>query len=550
MAKAQEFLGPGAHLGSATNPMAMRPACAPIAIEGLTPGPIQKHSASGHSVYRQTMPEHFKIKLITGLIIAVIVLPVLLLLLRRGRRTLFKKLLGGFGYCLLVLVCGAWIILGLIRFAGLEMEWRGWYVPVLTWNKTKPDFAALEHSRLQQSKLAPAPATNSTIHANWPGFRGPHQNGEYDERPILTNWPAAGLKLLWQQACGGGYSSFAMADGRAFTLEQRRDNEVLVAYDIETGRELWTNGWPAKFTEYHSDEGPRTTPAYDDGKVYALGATGEFRCLDATNGAVVWAKNIMEENKASLPDYGLAASPLIVDEKIILQPDAYHGKSVVCYDKRDGKILWHALDLPMGYATPMLVNLGGERQVIVCGRPDIIGLRLDDGAERWRINWPIINHERPITQPLMLGTNSLLLSAAYMTGSGAYEISRTGDKFETRELWKNKNLKAKFASAVIWQGFVYGLDEDILVCLDAQTGERKWKDGRYGYGQVLLASGHLVVLCANGDLTLIKATPERLTELAHFPALHGKSWNAPAIGGGRLLIRNGAEMACYAISPN
>ncbi|HZV33157.1 MAG TPA: PQQ-binding-like beta-propeller repeat protein, partial [Verrucomicrobiae bacterium] len=430
------------------------------------------------------------------------------------------------------------------------LEWRGWYAPVITRTKTKTDYAALEKNRLQESKLATPATVTSSIHANWHAFRGPHQNGEYDERPIFTKWPETGLKLLWRQPCGGGYSSFALADDRAFTLEQRRDYEVLVAYDIVTGRELWTNSWPAKFSEYHSDEGPRSTPVYDDGKVYSLGATGEFRCVNATNGSVIWSTNIMTQNHAALPDYGLAASPLIVDEKLILQPDAYHGKSVVCYDKSNGKILWHALDLPMGYATPMVETICGERQVIVCGRPDVIGLRLDDGAERWRINWPIINHERPITQPLMVSSNTLLLSAAYMTGAGAYEITRSGDSFDAHELWRNKSLKAKFASAVFWQGYVYGLDEDILCCVDAKTGERKWKDGRYGYGQLLLASGHLVVLCANGDLALVKATPEKLDELARFPALHGKSWNAPAIGDGRLLIRNGAEMACYQIAAN
>jgi outer membrane protein assembly factor BamB len=339
-----------------------------------------------------------------------------------------------------------------------------------------------------------------------------------------------------------------MVDGRAFTIEQRREDEVVVAYDVATGRELWTNGWPAKFSEYHSDEGPRTTPTYDDGDLYVLGSTGEFRALDAATGSVIWAKNIVEENKAALPDYGLVASPLIVDEKIILQPDAYKGKSVICYNKRDGKVVWSALDLPMGYASPILVTLGGERQVIVCGRPYAIGLRLEDGAERWRFLWHIINNERPITQPMELGNNRFMLTAAYLTGCAAFEVNRNGDNYQTRELWRNHSLKAKFASAVLWQGFIYGLDEDILVCLDAQTGERKWKDGRYGYGQILLASGHLIIQCANGDLALVQATPERWVEKARIPALNGKTWNVPAIAGGRLLVRNGAEMACFDIS--
>ncbi|MDB6068183.1 MAG: hypothetical protein JWR26_4391 [Pedosphaera sp.] len=476
--------------------------------------------------------------------------PLGLLLLWRRPRKFGRKILGSVGIFFYGVLYSAVIALLLMRYGGLEMEWRGGYVPVLTWGKTKADFAALERNRAQQLKLSTSPAASSPNgNANWTGFRGPRSDGQYDEHPILTNWPSTGLRMLWKQSCGGGYSSFAMVDGRAFTLEQRRDNEVVVAYDIETGRELWTNSWEAKFTEYHSDDGPRTTPAYNDGKIYALGATGEFRSIDAVTGATIWAKNIMKENGAALPDYGLASSPLIVDDKIILQPDAYKGKSVICYDKRDGKQLWHALDLPMGYATPVLVTLGGERQVIVCGRPYIYGLRLDDGAERWQYNWHVLNNERPITQPLIVDTNRFLLSAAYMTGCAVFEVDHANDKFEVRELWRNRNLKTKFASSVIWQGFVYGLDEDILACIDAKTGERKWKDGRYGYGQIILASGHLVIMCANGDLALVKATPDRWTELARFPALKGKSWNVPAIGGGRLLVRNGAEMACFEISP-
>lgn len=124
-------------------------------------------------------------------------------------------------------------------------------------------------------------------------------------------------------------------------------------------------------------------------------------------------------------------------------------------------------------------------------------------------------------------------------------MSRSGSGFAAQELWRNKQLKNKFTCSVLWQGHAYGLDEDILVCLDAATGERKWKDGRYGYGQVLLADGHLIILCGNGDLALVKATPERHEELARIPAIKGKTWNHPALAHGRLLVRNAIEMACF-----
>src|SRR5581483_12061884 len=214
------------------------------------------------------MPEHFRFHLIVTLAVAMLLLPLGLLLLRRGPRTRIKKIANILCSLLLGLVWSAIVILLLIRYAGLAMEWRGGYVPVLTWNKTKADFDALARNRSQQVKLAPSPATNSNAGTGWTGFRGPRRDAVYDERPIRTNWPSSGLHLRWKQPCGGGYSSFAMVNGRAFTIEQRRDMEVVVAYDIDTGRELWTNGWPAKFSEYHSDEGPRTTPTYDDGKVY------------------------------------------------------------------------------------------------------------------------------------------------------------------------------------------------------------------------------------------------------------------------------------------
>jgi outer membrane protein assembly factor BamB len=469
-------------------------------------------------------------------------------MLWRSPRTLGRKLLGTAGLCLYGIFYAAVLVLLLIRFGGAQVEWRGGYVPVLTWHKTATDLTALERSRAAQTNTTRAESPRVVGAPYWTGFRGAQRDGHYDELPILTNWPATGLRLLWKQPCGGGYSSFAIAGGRAFTIEQRREEEMVVAYDVETGRELWTNGWPARFTEMHSDEGPRTTPEYDEGKLFTLGAAGELRCLEAATGKTIWRKNIVTENDAKVPAYGLAASPLLVDDKLIVQNYDTKDRTVVCYDKHDGRLLWHVVDMAAGYASPVLANFGGERQVVIGARPDVFGLRLEDGVLRWSAPWPILNHERPIAQPVLIGTNRVLFSAAYLTGATLFEVNRTGDTYAVKEVWRSRKLKTKFAGAVLWQGFLYGLDEDILTCLDAETGEQKWKDGRYGYGQLVLANGHLIVLCGNGDLALVQATPERLVELSRFPAIHGKTWNYPAVAGGRLLVRNLAEMACFEIA--
>ena len=397
-----------------------------------------------------------------------------------------------------------------------------------------------------------APTTNSdtaSAHAGrnyWTSFRGPNRDGRYEEMQILTNWPAQGLTQVWKQPVGIGYSSFVVADGRAYTIEQRRGKEVATAYDVETGREVWSQGWNAEFTDSTGD-GPRSTPTWDQGRIYALGATGELRCLDASTGAVIWGKNILRDNGASNLPWAMAASPLVVDDKVIVLPGGTAGSSVVAYNKTTGAPVWKALNDRQGYVSPMLVSLAGRRQVIVVSSTRIVGLAPEDGAVLWSHPWDTdmgIN----VSQPIVVDANRFFVSSGYGKGAALVEIAKSGNRFSARTLWENINMKNKFNSSVLHQGHVYGLDEGILACVDVNTGERKWKGGRYGYGQVILASGHLIVMSDTGDLVLVRATPEQHTEVARFTALQGKSWNYPAIAGGRLLVRNATEMAAYNIA--
>jgi outer membrane protein assembly factor BamB len=471
-----------------------------------------------------------------------------LVLLWRTPRGLLGKLIGTLGIVLFAILYCALIAFLLVRVGALKIEWRGGYAPALTWHKSLPDYDALERNRADW-KVEPRSNRFAIGSAPWPAFRGANRDSHYDQKPILTNWPAQGLKLLWRQPCGGGYSSFAIANGGAFTSEQRRDSEVAVAYDLNIGTEIWRCAWSDHFQEYFSEEGPRSTPSYSDGKIYVLGAMGELRCLDADNGKIVWSRNILVECHASVQTYGIASSPLILGDKLIVQSGAGNGKSVLCYDKRDGKLLWSALDDPMGYASPALVNLAGQDQIIVCAESRTAGLNIEDGKILWEIPWRVLHNQMPIAQPVLLGTNRFLLSAGYFTGCAAVEVTKTSTGFSARIAWQNKNLKNKFTSSVFWNGYVYGLDEDILTCLDAATGERKWKDGRYGYGQLLLASGHLIILSGDGELALVKAIPDRYDEVARFQAIKGKTWNHPAIADGKILVRNAAEMACFQVSP-
>jgi outer membrane protein assembly factor BamB len=343
-----------------------------------------------------------------------------------------------------------------------------------------------------------------------------------------------------------GHASFVVADGNAYTIEQRRGQEVVAAYDLINGHELWTQKWNAEFTDSTGD-GPRATPTWDQGRLYALGATGELRCLDAKTGAVIWGKNILSDNQASNLPWAMAASPLIVDDKVIVLPGGTSGKSVVAYNKMTGAPVWKAQNDTQAYVSPMLVELAGKRQILVVSAVRVFGLNPEDGALLWSSLWDTQNGIN-VSQPIIVDQNRFVLSSGYGKGAALFEIKRTGNTFTAATVWENTSMKNKFNSSVLYNGYVYGLDEGILTCVDVNTGERKWKDGRYGYGQVILAGGNLIVTSDQGDVALVKATPSGYTQVARFSALQGQTWNYPAIANGRLLVRNSNEMAAYDIS--
>ena len=380
----------------------------------------------------------------------------------------------------------------------------------------------------------------------WTNFRGPKRDGKYDETAVSTNWPSGGLPVIWKQPIGVGHSSFAVADGKAYTIEQRRNQEVVAAYDLGTGRELWTQKWNAEFLESNGD-GPRATPTWDSGRVYALGATGELRCLDGNTGSVLWGKNILSDNGAKNLPWAMAASPLVVDDKVIVLPGGASGKSVVAYNKNTGAPVWKVLNDTQAYVSPMLMELAGRRQIVVVSAMRVVGLAPENGALLWSHPWDTeggIN----VSQPIAVDNNRFFVSSGYRKGAALVEVKGSGSSFTATTIWENNNMKNKFNSSVLHNGYIYGLDEGILSCLDVNTGERKWKDGRFGYGQVLLAGGHLIVMTDSGEVVLVKASPAGFSEVARFSALQGKTWNYPAIAGGRLLVRNSTEMAAYDIS--
>ena len=389
------------------------------------------------------------------------------------------------------------------------------------------------------ASAAPAAAPAAPALAEWPGFRGPGRDGIVHGTLIATDWSATPPVALWRRAVGPGWSSFAVAGNRVYTQEQRGEDEVIACYDASTGTPVWHHRDRARFWESNGGAGPRGTPSLSGGRVYALGGTGIVNALDAATGARVWSRNAATETGAKLPDWGFSGSPMVVDDLVVV---AVSG-ALAAYDAATGQPRWKLDPQGEGYSSPHLVTLGGVRQVAFVNGKGVTGVALSNGAVLWAHPWK----GYPVVQPAVTADGDLLVNVKEDSGLRRLSVTRNGSGWTATERWTTRGLKPYFNDFVVHKGHAYGFDGNILACIDVAEGNRKWKGGRYGNGQLVLLADQdaLLVIGEEGELALVGATPDRFVELGRAPGLDGKTWNHPVVVGDRLLVRNSEEMAAF-----
>lgn len=428
-----------------------------------------------------------------------------------------------------VVVIGAG--LGLFKIEGVS----GNFVPIVSprWSGAR-DFGGRSAAA---GVTAPGPN-------DYPQFLGPRRDATLDGPRLARDWQAQPPRELWRHDVGEGWSSFAVMGDAAVTQELRGDDEVVVRYELTTGKTVWTYAYTAPFRATIAGNGPRATPTIADGRVYAIGATGVLSALRLGDGELLWTRDVVAEDGGSLPQWGKSTSPLVVDDKVIVQAGG-PGRLLAAYHRDTGEIVWMGGTAVPAYSSPHLATFAGVRQVLMFNRDSFTGHDLETGEELWRQEWQGGEH---VTQPLLVGGDRVLTSAGYGMGSRLYEIARRDGAFTVTEVWSSPRLKSKFANMVLHQGTIYGLDDGVLVAIDPATGERRWKRGRYGHGQLILVGGLLLIQAENGEVVLVEANPEEHRELARLAALGGKTWNPPALSGRYLLVRNNHEAACYELA--
>jgi outer membrane protein assembly factor BamB len=383
---------------------------------------------------------------------------------------------------------------------------------------------------------------------DWPGFRGPDRDGVVRGLRIGTDWDAAPPRLVWKQLVGPGWSSLAVVGDRLFTQEQRGPSEAVVCLDALTGRENWAHLDPIRFDEGIAGPGPRATPTFAAGHIYALGATGILNCLDATTGERKWSRDIASESGAALPKWGFVSSPLVVNGLVVVFAGGEGDKGLLAYHADSGKPAWAAAAGRHTYSSPQFATFGGVQQILFFSERGLHAFDPASGAVLWEHAAAGGGPSLPRSlQPHPVGDSQIVIASEADLGTALLDLKRDGTAWVPARHWASKEMKPSFNDFVVSDGFVYGFDGGIFCCVDLATGQRRWKQGRYGYGQVLLLAEQRLLLVAaeSGDVVLLAADTAGHRELGQFPAIEGKTWNHPAVAHGRLYVRNGAEMACY-----
>ncbi len=409
--------------------------------------------------------------------------------------------------------------------------------------KTMVDAARAEPSRKVISKTNGATKAVPPAH-DYPQFLGPHRDATRYGLKLAREWSQQPPRRMWRQTIGAGWSAFAVAGDYAITQEQRGAQEMVIGYDLTSGRVIWSHGDEIKFDNPVAGMGPRATPTISSDRVYTLGATGLLNCLNLPDGERIWSKDICRDNDAGVNTYGMASSPLVVDSLVVVSAGGTNGKSLVAYHKDTGVRVWSAGDDRAGYSSPTMATLAGQPQILMFNRRNVVAHDPQSGKILWQHPWP--ENTECVSQPLPVPGDRVFVSSGYGIGCKLFQIQRDeSGGWQATLLYETLRLKAKFTNVVLHQDYIYGLDDGIMVCLDPANGERKWKGGRYGHGQVILVEDILLVQAENGEVVLVEAAPQAHHELTRFAALNGKTWNHPALAGPYLLVRNDREAACY-----
>jgi len=396
---------------------------------------------------------------------------------------------------------------------------------------------------------------------DWTQYRGPNFDGSSSEKLNISTWPSGGIKTVWKVPTRFGFASFAVANGRAFTIVMQEvdgiNREVCLALDGNTGKKLWNHvlsiakydgGGNSGASNNKGGDGPRTTPSTDGKHVYILDGRLTLHCLNAKNGRNQWTVNLVKKHKAKSIRWQNAAAA-IIDRDLVFVCGGGENQSLLAINKLSGDTVWSTESDQMTHATPIVAEIHGERQVIFFTQKGLVSCNTKSGAVLWRAAHPF--KISSAASPIIEG-NIAYCSAGYGVGAAAFRVSKKGGKYSTEQIWRMPNkLMNHWSTPVCIDGHLYGMFQfkeygnGPLKCVELATGKIKWSKSGFGPGGVILVDDKLIATSDTGEVVISKATPDTYSEIGRFKAISGKCWTHAAYSDGQVYVRSTTEGARY-----
>jgi len=396
-------------------------------------------------------------------------------------------------------------------------------------------------------------STSADDPADWGWLHGPNGNRTTSETVGLRKWPRQGPPRLWRTGTPGGFSSLAVADGKAFTLILRDDKEVCIALNTANGKELWgaplgnakyDGGGAAGADDNKGGDGPRSTPSCYEGRVYVLDAHLLLTALDAEDGSEVWRQDLMADHGGRNIRWQNAASPLIADGRVYVAGGGA-GNSLLAFDAKSGEPIWATGDERMTHATPVMARIHGVEQVLFLVQAGLVALDPRTGDELWRTEYP---YRTSTAASPVVYEDLVYLSAGYGVGAGVFRVEKDGDEWQLSNVWRKRNrLMNHWSTPVCRDGFLYGMfsfkkyGDGPLMCVDMRTGEERWSQAGFGPGNCILVGDEVLALSDTGEIVLVAAVPDEYREIERADVLKGKCWSSPSFSNGQLYVRSTVE---------
>jgi outer membrane protein assembly factor BamB len=399
---------------------------------------------------------------------------------------------------------------------------------------------------------SPSPMAADT---SWTQWGGPRRNFTVDTAGLASSWPSAGPRKLWSRALGEGHSAAAVDGNRLYTMYRyagwmsmvrRSQQEIVAALDASTGQTIWEYAFDSSTSgmDLGYGAGPHSTPLVSGDRLFVTGSRSQLIAIDASTGKPLWSHDLLKEFGAPLDDRGYSSSPLLYKDTVIV-PAGGAGSSVVAFNRQTGALAWKGGSFEVGPASPILITVDGQDQLVVSGGAVIAGVNPANGAVLWthphRTDYGL-NISTPVWGP----NNELFVSAAYNNGARMLKLSQANGKTTVQELWYQNRMRVHIGTVIRLNDFVVGSSGDFGPCptvaVDTKTGTVLWQNRDFARSTFLHADGKLVIMDEDGTLGLATATRQGLQVLARTSLLSNKAWTTPTLVGTKLYVRDRKQM--------